>query len=191
MAGFPEMALSANDLEQQVLLSVGLPLAGGPLPDTLTQQMMSALQAQMPTIWQIAGMRAASVATGYQAVLQMIYARKECLWILMGQLRGRKDQMVGRVLRVSWSQVFRNVYQMYRETETELKETLTLALTSGGGMVSAPILQRAPLMPGRQLPHVPAAGEPVPPPPCGPDPNSPRYTGGFRPHYPWVPWFGP
>src|SRR5947209_16270926 len=113
--------MTDNDWINQVALESGLPLAGGPLPDTLTQQMMSSLQAQMPTIWAIAGAWSARVPAGYQVTIRFLIAKQRAVAVLMGQLRGRKDQMVGRVLRVQWSQVFRALKEIYQLTSADLK----------------------------------------------------------------------
>ena len=185
------MALAATDYQAQILYELGLPLVGGPLPDTLTQQMMTALQQQMPTIWAISGVWAQRVYTPFVATTQFLIAKKRACACLMGQMRMRKDQMVGRVLRVSWSQVFRALYQIYQLTEAELKKELDDAGNSGLTTVTGPILQTSPLMPANQYPHVPGPLEPQTPAPAVADPNNPYYTGGFALDPLLLPWYYP
>lgn len=132
------MAVSDAELQNQVLYEAGLPLVGGPLPDTFTQQMMAALEAQMPSLWNISGLWAARVSTSYQQSIQFLVAKKRAIYVLLGQMRNKKDQMVGRSLRVSWSQVFKALTDIAKLADDDLVNELKAAgNTAGGGATTA------------------------------------------------------
>jgi hypothetical protein len=170
------MTLTAESWQNEIAVSLGQALQGGPQPDAVTQQMMAALASALPTYW-------AMNADRSTVRLQWLWTKRQCCLLLMGQLRNKTDSMIGRQLRLSYSQKFRNLKDIYTLIDKEItaEETRARARAGGGGL-TAPILATAPVM-ANGYRHVPAAGEPTLPAPSGPgDPNWPGY-GGFLPGY--------
>jgi hypothetical protein len=85
--------------------------------------------------------------------------------------------MLGRVLRRSYSQAFKQLKQLRDDTQKAIT-TLEGRVRLGRGAVSAAILQTAPVMTGVLVPAVtPPASQPSIQPDGFPDPNDLRYLG--------------
>jgi hypothetical protein len=165
------VTLTAADWQNEIAVSLGLALQGGPQPDAVTQQMMAALTSALPTYW-------AMNADRGPVRLQWLWTKRQCCLLLMGQLRNKTDSMIGRQLRLSYSQKFRNLKDIYTLLDKEITaETTRVRAGAGGGGLTAPILATSPVQ-ANGYRHVPAPGEPVLPTPSGPgDPNWPGYAG--------------
>jgi hypothetical protein len=172
--------LTQQDYLDSVAIELGSPLVGGPLPDAFTAQLMGALAARLPVLW---AMNATRVGNASATVIAL-YTKRQGLTELMGQLRQFVDEQAGRgVLRLNYSQLFKNCLQLYQLTDKELHDELTWSRANRRA-ASARLLTRAPSDP-RVPRHVPGPGEPVRRPPFYGDPNSEHLKGWPWPYGPW------
>jgi hypothetical protein len=178
-------SLTQQDYLDQVNFELGGALLGGPLPDAFTQQLTDALRARLPVLW---AMNAGRVGNA-SATVVMLYVKRQGLMELMAQLRGFVDEQAGRgVLRLNYSQLFKNVFQMYQLTNAELHDELTWA-RANRRVASGRLLARSP-SDARVPARVPGPQEPVRRAPFYGDPNSEHLAGWPWP-YPcraWGPW---
>jgi hypothetical protein len=167
--------LTQADYLQTVYEVAGGPLVGGPLPDAFTAQLTAALQARLPVLWAMNSTRVGNAGP----ITVMLYTQRQALVELMGQLRGFVDEQAGRgVLRLNYSQLFKNVQSLYALTNAELHDELTWS-RANRRVASGRLLARYPSDP-RVPAHVPGPGEPVRRGPFYADPNSERLKG-----WPW------
>jgi hypothetical protein len=96
--------------------------------------------------------------------------------MLLAQLSTKVDGMLGRVLRLSESQKFKNLFQL---RDALLKEIAALeARTRYTAPMSAAMVQTAPVMVGQVAPAPLSPTQPVPPDSGGAsDANDPAYSG--------------
>lgn len=173
--------LTQQDYLTTVYEAVGGPLVGGPLPDPFTAQLTAALRARLPVLWAMNSVRAG----GQSATTTMLFTQRMALVELMGQLRGFADEQAGRgVLRLQYSQLFKNLLQLYQLTDKELHDELTWS-RANRRVASARLLTRSPSDP-RVPAHVPGPGEPVRQGPFYGDANSERLAGWPWPYSPWA-----
>jgi hypothetical protein len=169
--------LTQQDYLDDVALVCGGAMQGAPVPDAFTAQLTAALAARLPVLWLMNATRAGSQS----ATTTKLFVQRAALLELLGQYRGFADEQAGRgVLRLNYSQLFRNVQALYALTNAELHDELTWA-RANRRVASGRLLARYPSDP-RVPAHVPGPGEPVRQYPWRPDPNAERHAG-----WPW-PW---
>lgn len=154
--------------QDQIAFELGLPLIGGPASDALTTQMMQALRGRLAYMW------ARRQNKAFAAGLQYLYVKRDCADLLLGQLRMKKDAMLGRVLRLTLSQLFKNMEAIRKDIQAELERVEAQAI-GGQRPVTAPLIHTAPIMVG-EIPPPLAPGQPSIP-LTYPDPNDPAYGG--------------
>lgn len=171
--------------QQQVFIAVSGTVPGGPLADSVRVSLLTALQSQLPVLWDAAAIYASPFgSTGWAILLQFAYCKRLALNILASQLSVNTDQMLGRVFRASASQLFKNVEALQKTVDAEIKDLESKAKRNTDPSVGQ-MIQTAPFMRG-QIPPTPGPGEPVPPCSVYPDANSPIFSGtpyriGFGP----------
>jgi hypothetical protein len=173
------VALTVQDWQNRVFYEVSGPLPLGPSGEPVRAQLLAALQAELPTLWEMASLDASMATTGgaWFLRLQFLYAKLAACDVLLGQLSSKVDSMLGRVLRRSYSQAFKQLKQL-RDDAQKAITTLEGRVRLGRGAVSAAILQTAPVMTGVRVPAVtPPASQPSIQPDGFPDPNDLRYLG--------------
>jgi hypothetical protein len=152
-------------------------LPGGPPGDAKREQLLQALREQLPGLWDMAAVDAGPfLGTGWFAGLKYKYAKLAGLNMLLAQLSTKVDGMLGRVLRLSESQKFKNLFQL---RDALLKEIAALeARTRYTAPMSAAMVQTAPVMVGQVAPAPLSPTQPVPPDSGGAsDANDPAYSG--------------
>jgi hypothetical protein len=172
------MALTLRDWQDIVFWEVSGRLPGG--PESADQQRLlltQSLREQLPLLWQAAAVKAAPFAgTGWFIGLNYLYCRRAAVVVMLGQLSHKVDGMLGRVLRLSESQKFKNMQSLLAETDKEIQETL--AKTRYAAPMSAAMIQTAPVMVGQVAPAPLSPTQPLPPDSGGtPDANDPAYAG--------------
>jgi hypothetical protein len=167
--------LTQQDYLDSIAYAVGGAMPGAPVPDAFTNQLTAALAARLPTLWQMNATRVGNAGP----VTVKLYTRRDALVELMGQYRGFVDEQAGRgVLRLSYSQLVKNLASLYQITDKELHDELTWS-RANRRVASGRLLARYPSDP--RLPaHVPGPGEPVRQGRFYADPNSERLKG-----WPW------
>lgn len=172
--------LTQQDYLDQIAQELGNPLVGGPLPDAFTQQLMGALAARLPVLWAMNSTRVGNAS----ATVISLYTKRQGVTELLGQVRGFVDEQAGRgVLRLNYSQLFRNLKDLYALTDKELHDELTWS-RANRRVASGRLLARYPSDP-RVPAHVPGPGEPVRRGPLWGDPNSERLKGWPWPYPPY------
>jgi hypothetical protein len=179
------VALTAQDWQARVVYSVGLPLPGGPAPaDSTTAQALQAVSNFVPTLWEMAAGLVPPIPAQGSVYLQYLYTLLAVIDILLGELRNKTDSMLGRALRVSGSQRFKQLLELRKATAQAVKEWITLL--SGTRLPAFGLLvHKAPQVVWEKQP-TPGPGQPVAPPTWLPDPNSPVFT-----HSPPLPLWPP
>jgi hypothetical protein len=182
------VALTAQDWIQRVAYELGAALPGGPAADPATAQAMSALTAYLPTLWEMAAGLVPPIPAQGSVYLQYLYTLLAVIDILLGELRNKTDSMLGRALRVSGSQRFKQLLELRKATVEQVKswiQTLSGTRLPAFGL----LVHKAPQVVWEKAP-TPGPGQPVAPPPWLPDPNSPVFN--FSPPFPlWPPTFPP
>jgi hypothetical protein len=169
--------LTQQDYLDEIAVSLGAALAGGPVPDDFTAQLMAALAARLAALWAMNAFRVGNQS----APITVLYTKRMGLLELMGQMRQYADATAGRgVLRLQYSQLFRNLKDLYTLIDKELHDELTWA-RANRRVASGRLLARYP-SDARVPAHVPGPGEPVRQHPWRGDPNAERLKG-----WPW-PW---
>lgn len=172
--------LTQQDYLDDVAISCGGAMPGAPVPDAFTAQLTAALAARLPTLWAMNATRGG----GLGAVIIALYTQRKALVELMGQYRGFVDEQAGRgVLRLSYSQLVKNLASLYQITNAELHDELTWA-RANRRVASGRLLARYPSDP-RVPAHVAGPGEPVRQGPFWGDPNSERLKGWPWPYPPY------
>jgi hypothetical protein len=172
--------LTQQDYLDQVAFELGGQLQGGPAPDAFTAQLMAALAARLPVLWQVNQTRVGNAS----ATVISLYVKRQAIQELMGQYRGFVDEQAGRgVLRLNYSQLFKQLFQLYQLADKELHDELTWA-RANRRVASGRLLARYP-SDARVPAHVPGPGEPVRQSPWRADPNSERLKGWPWPYPPW------
>lgn len=165
------MALTAQDWMNRACYSVGLPLPGGPAPaDNTTAQALQAVSNFVPTLWEMAAGLVPPIPAQGSVYLQYQYCLLGVIDILLGELRNKTDSMLGRALRVSGSQRFKQLLELRKGTVEQIKSWITLL--SGTRLPAFGLLvHKAPIVAWERPPAL-GPGQPAPPPPWLPDPNS-------------------
>jgi hypothetical protein len=172
--------LAQQDYLDSVAIELGSAFVGGPLPDAFTQQLMGALAARLPVLWAMNAVRAG----GQSATTTMLFTKRQAIQELLGQYRQFVDEQAGRgVLRLNYSQLFKQLFQLYQTTNAELHDELTWS-RANRRVASGRLLARYPSDP-RVPAHVPGPGEPVRQGRFYADPNSERLKGWPWPYPPY------
>jgi hypothetical protein len=179
------VALAAQDWQTRVAYELGLPLPGGPAPaDPVTGQALQALSNYLPTLWEMAQPLVPPIPAQGSVYLVYLYTKLFGCDVLLGALRNKTDSMLGRALRVSGSQRFKQLEQIRKDTMEQIKSWISLL--SGTRLPAFGLLvHKAPQVVWEKAP-TPGPGQPVPPPAWLPDPNSPVFT-----HSPPLPLWPP
>jgi hypothetical protein len=172
------VTLLAQQWQDQVYYEVAGTLPGGPAQDPRLQSLLDAFRSQIPVLWEMAAIWAAKAGgTGWYALLRYLYTKRLAVKTLLGQQFPHVDSMLGRVLRLSSSQAFKQLKLLLDDVTKEIQETEKQVRT-GRSPASAAILQTAPVMTGVIIPVlVLPDSQPVLVPDSFPDPNSPRLQG--------------
>jgi hypothetical protein len=172
--------LTQQDYLDEIAVSLGAALTGGPVPDDFTAQLMAALAARLPALWAMNAFRVGNQS----APITVLYTKRMGLLELMGQMRQYADATAGRgVLRLQYSQLFKNLQSLYQLIDKELHDELTWA-RANRRVASGRLLARYP-SDARVPAHVPGPGEPVRRHPWRGDPNAERLKGWPWPYGPW------
>jgi hypothetical protein len=169
--------LTQQSWQDQVMAEVGLPPAGAPAQDAMTQQLVDAIAAIMPGIYDLAGVWAARFPAAYRPTVAFLVAKKRALNVILAQLRAKTDVSLGR-LKLSLAERFKQTLQLAQENDKELAELVTRAAAARNS--AAPVLaQLLATAPVEVNPYVPPAGpgQPVRPAALLPDPNAPWTRG--------------
>jgi hypothetical protein len=118
------VALTESDWISHANLRLGQALQNGPIPDSVTVQMMQGLAAELAFLW-------ASHADKPMPRLRFLHTVRDGVSVLMGQLRGKSDGMIGRQLRLMYSQKFRNLKDLWDRLTKELAEEYKAANATG------------------------------------------------------------
>jgi hypothetical protein len=173
------VALTEQDWVYRVTAELGLPLTGAPAPvNDQTAQALQALSNYVPTLW------AMSAANANNVFLRYLYTKLAAIDVLLGALRDKTDAMLGRALRVSGSQRFKQLLELRKATADEVAKWGTFVASIRSPAFGL-LAHKAPLV-AWETPPAPGPGQPVPPPPWLPDPNNwQRYDAeGVAPAYP-------
>jgi hypothetical protein len=172
------MTLLAQQWQDQVYYEVAGTLPGGPAQDPRLQSLLDAFRSQVPVLWEMAAIWAAKASgTGLYAQLRYLHTKRLAVKTLLGQQFPHVDAMLGRVLRLSYSQAFKQLKLLLDDVTKEIQET-EKQLRAGRSPVSAAILQTAPVMTGVIVPVlVLPDSQPILVPNSFPDPNDPRWQG--------------
>jgi hypothetical protein len=168
------VALTQKDWTDRVCYELGLPLPGGPAADTPTAQALQALSNYVPTLWEMAASMVPPIPAQGSVVLQFLYCKLAACDVILGELRGSVDAMLGRVFRYQASQLFRNAEALRKDTLDQI--TKWVSILSGTRLPAFGLLvHKAPVV-AWEKPPTPGPGQPVAPPPWLDDPNSPRFS---------------
>lgn len=172
------MSLTVQQWQDQVFQEVAGTIPGGPDPEPRLKQLLDAFRFQVPVLWEMAAVWAAKASgTGLYALLRYLHTKRLAVKTLLGQQFPHVDSMLGRVLRLSYSQAFKQLKLLLDDVTKEIQET-EKQLRAGRSPVSAAILQTAPVMTGVIVPVlVPPDSQPVLVPDTFSDPNDPRFQG--------------
>lgn len=174
------MPLTLADYLDDISACIGGAIRGAPVPDPFTAQLTEALQSRLPVLWEMNAFRSGN----QQATITKLFTQRAALTELMGQYRAYVDSTAGRgVLRLQYSQLFKNLQSLYQLTDKELHDELTWARANHRA-ASGRLLTRYPAD-VRVPPHVPGPGEPVRRWPWGGDPNAERFKGWPWPYPAW------
>jgi hypothetical protein len=183
------VALTQKDWTDRVAYSVGLPLPGGPAPaDNTTAQALQAVSNFVPTLWEMAAGLVPPIPAQGSVYLQYLYTLLAVIDILLGELRNKTDSMLGRALRISGSQRFKQLLELRKATVEQVKswiQTLSGTRLPAFGL----LVHKAPVV-AWEKPPTPGPGQPLAPPPWLPDPNSPVFTHA-PPAWLWPPGLVP
>src|SRR5262245_39080059 len=134
------MPVSADDLQQEVLFELAGAFPPAPAQDSATILLMLAVEKRIPFLWEMWSGKA------YPG-LQFQYVRRSGIDLLLGQLRMKRDGLLGRTLRLENSQIIKNLQEMRKAAQAEI-EYLEKKARAGQKPSVGPVIQEAPVMTG-------------------------------------------